>query len=78
MAAIFTVSTAFRIAAFLIAGLLLDAKVWWGFAIILPFMFIGLNIGHRLHGKLERKHLSIFLSVLMIASGMSLVARAFA
>jgi len=78
MAAIFTVSTAFRIAAFLIAGLLLDEKVWWGFAIILPFMFIGLNIGHRLHGKLERKHLSIFLSVLMIASGVSLVARAFA
>jgi len=78
MAAVFTVSTAFRIAAFLIAGLLLDEKVWWGFAIILPFMFIGLNIGHRLHGKLERKHLSIFLSVLMIASGVSLVARAFA
>jgi uncharacterized membrane protein YfcA len=77
MAAVFTVSTAFRIAAFLIAGLLLDAKVWWGFAIILPFMFIGLNIGHRLHGKLERKHLSIFISVLLIASGVSLVARAF-
>ena len=78
MAAIFTVSTAFRIAAFLIAGLLLDPKVWWGFAIILPFMFIGLNIGHRLHGKLERKHLSMFISVLLIASGISLFARAFA
>lgn len=78
MAAIFTVSTAFRIAAFLIAGLLLDVQVWWGFAIILPFMFIGLNIGHRLHGTLKREHLSIFLSVLLIASGASLVARAFA
>ena len=78
MAAVFTVSTAFRIAAFLIAGLLLDARVWWGFAIVLPFMFIGLHMGHRLHGKLRQKHLSIFISVLLIASGISLVARAFA
>jgi len=77
MAAIFTVSTAFRIAAFLFAGFLLDTQVWWGFAIVLPFMFIGLNIGHRLHGKLERKHLSIFLSILLVVSGISLVARAF-
>jgi hypothetical protein len=78
MAAIFTVSTAFRIAAFLVTGFLLDAQVWWGFAIILPFMFIGLNIGHKLHGKLERKHLSYFISLLLVASGISLVARVFA
>ena len=77
MAVIFAVSTAFRIVAFLVAGFLLDAQVWWGFAIILPFMFVGLNIGHKLHGKLQRKHLSMFISVLLIASGISLVARAF-
>ena len=77
MSAIFTVSTGIRIAAFLIAGLLLNPEVWWGVAIILPFMFIGLNIGHRLHGRLQAKHLSIFISVLLIASGMSLVMRAF-
>jgi len=77
MAAIFSVSTAFRIAAFLVAGFMLDPQVWWGFAIILPFMFIGLSIGHKLHGKLERKHLSYFISVLLVASGISLVARVF-
>lgn len=77
MAAIFTVSCAFRIAAFLVAGFMLDPQVGWGYAIVLPFMFIGLTIGHRLHGKLRREHLSIFISVLLIASGMSLVARAF-
>ena len=78
MAAIFSVSTATRIAAFLVAGFMLDPQVWWGFLIILPFMFIGLNIGHKLHGKLERKHLSYFISLLLIASGVSLIARAFA
>jgi uncharacterized membrane protein YfcA len=78
MAAIFMVSTAFRIVAFVVAGLLLDSQVWWGFAIILPFMFIGLNIGHKLHGKLQRTHLSYFISALLVASGISLVARVFA
>jgi uncharacterized membrane protein YfcA len=77
MAAVFTVSTAFRIVAFLIAGMFLNREVWWGVAIILPFMFIGLNIGHRLHGKLHREHLSIFISVMLVASGVSLIARAF-
>lgn len=77
IAAIFTFSTAFRIAAFLISGFLLKADVWWAAAIIWPFMFIGLTIGHRLHGKLKREQLSIFTSVLLIASGLSLVARAF-
>jgi uncharacterized membrane protein YfcA len=77
MAAIFTVSTGFRIAAFLISGLLFESDVWWAAAIIWPFMFIGLNIGHRLHGRLNRKHLSILMSTLLTASGLSLVMRAF-
>lgn len=77
MAAIFTFSTGFRIIVFLISGLLLNPEVWWAAALVLPFMFIGLHIGHRLHGKLQRKHLSIFLSVLLVASGLSLAARAF-
>jgi uncharacterized membrane protein YfcA len=77
ISAIFAVSTAFRIGAFLIGGLLLKAEVWWGAAIIWPVMFIGLSIGHRLHGKLKRQHLSVFVSALLITSGISLVMRAF-
>jgi hypothetical protein len=77
ISAIFTVSTGFRIIAFLISGLLLQPEVWWAAAIIWPIMFIGLSIGHRLHGKLNRKHLSALISLLLIASGLSLVMRAF-
>ena len=77
MAAIFTFSTGFRMIVFLIGGFLLDPDVWWAAAIIWPFMFIGLGIGHRLHGKLKTKQLSIFMSVLLTVSGLSLVMRAF-
>lgn len=77
MAAIFTVSTGFRIVVYLIGGFLSQPDVWWAAAIIWPFMFIGLSIGHRLHGKLKRQQLSIFMSVLLTASGLSLVMRAF-
>lgn len=77
MSAIFAVSTGFRILVFLVTGFLLQAQVWWTVALILPFMFIGLNIGHRLHGRLKREHLSVFVSLLLVASGLSLVARAF-
>lgn len=77
ISAIFAVSTGFRVGVFLISGLLLQPEVWWGAVIIWPIMFIGLHIGHRLHGKLNAKHLSVFISVLLIASGISLVMRAF-
>jgi hypothetical protein len=45
-----------------------------GFAIILPFMCIGTDIGHRLHGKLAGKHLPIFLGAQGFANGISLAA----
>ena len=77
MAAIFTFSTGIRIVVYLIGGFLLMPDVWWAAAIVWPFMFIGLSIGHRLHGKLQRKQLSIFMSVLLTASGLSLLMRAF-
>ena len=77
ISAIFPVSTRLRLAAFLTSGLLLQPEVWWGAVIFWPIMFIGLNIGHRLHGKLNRKHLSVFMSLLLIASGLSLIMRVF-
>lgn len=76
LSAIFAVSTGFRIAVFFATGLLLQSQVWWTAALILPFMFVGLNIGHRLHGRLRRSHVSLLISLLLIASGLSLAARA--
>jgi uncharacterized protein len=76
LSAIFAVSTGFRILVFLATGFLLQAQVWWTAALILPFMFIGLTFGHRLHGRIQRRHMTVFVSLLLTASGLSLVARA--
>ncbi|MGH8677900.1 MAG: sulfite exporter TauE/SafE family protein [Burkholderiales bacterium] len=77
LSAIFSVSTGFRLIVFLVTGFLLQPQVWWTVLLILPFMYIGLTIGHRLHGRLDAKHLSVFISLLLIASGLSLLLRAF-
>jgi uncharacterized protein len=76
LSAIFSVSTGFRLLVFLATGLLLQSQVWWTAALILPFMFIGLTIGYRLHGRLGHRQIAVFVSLLLIASGLSLVMRA--
>ena len=40
-------------------------------------MLIGLTIGHRLHAKLSRERVGGFISFLLIASGTSLLWKAF-
>ncbi|MEX0959828.1 MAG: sulfite exporter TauE/SafE family protein [Burkholderiales bacterium] len=77
LSAIFSVSTGFRLLVFLATGLLLQSQVWWTAALILPFMFVGLTIGHKLHGRLGHRQIGIFVSLLLVASGLSLVLRAF-
>jgi uncharacterized membrane protein YfcA len=76
LSAIFACSTGLRLTVFLLSGLLLRSDVWWGVALMLPGMLLGLHIGHRLHGRLDRKRISIFVSVLLIASGLSVLLRA--
>jgi uncharacterized membrane protein YfcA len=76
LSAIFSVSTGLRLLVFVFSGLLLQADVWWGVALMLPGMFIGLYIGHHLHGRLGRRQVSVFISVLLVASGLSLLLKA--
>jgi uncharacterized membrane protein YfcA len=76
LSAIFSVSTGFRLLVFLATDLLLQSEIWWTAALILPFMFAGLSIGHRLHGRLAHRQISVFVSLLLIASGLSLAVRA--
>jgi len=76
LSAIFSISTGLRLLVFLISGLLIQGEVWWGVVLMLPGMFIGLTIGHRLHGRLDRRHVAAFVSVLLLASGVSLLLKA--
>jgi uncharacterized protein len=76
LAAVFIFSTGFRVAVYLVSGLLLQTEIWWAFLLLLPIMPIGLFIGHRLHAALTRQQVSRFVSVLLVVSGLSLLWKA--
>jgi len=77
LSAVFSCSTGFRIVVFLFSGLMLQKDVLWGLLLLVPSMLIGLTIGHRLHAKLSRAQVGGFITVLLIASGISLLWKAF-
>lgn len=76
LSAVFSLSTGLRMALYLISGLLLQPEVWWAFLLLLPAMPVGLYIGHHLHTKLTRAQIGRFISVLLVASGVSLLWKA--
>lgn len=78
LAAVFTFSTGFRVALYVVSGLMLQTEVWWAFLILLPVMPVGLFIGHHLHTKLTRAQVSRFVSGLLVVSGLSLLWKAVA
>lgn len=78
LSVVFSVSTALRIALLLAVGLLLRKDVWIGAAALLPFVFVGTRIGRNLHGRVSPPVLVRVLNGLLLASGLSLVARGLA
>lgn len=77
LSAVFSLSTGLRIAVYFAAGLLLQSEVWWAFLLLVPSMPVGLAIGHRLHSRLTPQQVGRFISVLLVASGVSLLWKAF-
>jgi uncharacterized membrane protein YfcA len=73
---IFIITTIVRIGLFWAAGLF-SLQVLGTAAALLPVMFLGLWVGHRLHGRLSRAHLVHLIGGLLVVSGASLLARAF-
>lgn len=78
MSAVFVVSTGSRLALFLLSGLLLQREVWLAFVSLVPMVFVGLSIGHRLHGRLTRMQVARLLSLLLLGSGASVLIKALA
>lgn len=78
MSAVFVISTGTRLALMLLSGLLLNREIWLAFAGLVPMVFIGLYIGHRLHGRLTPLQVARFLSVLLLGSGVSVLWKALA
>ncbi|GIK88453.1 MAG: TSUP family transporter [Burkholderiales bacterium] len=65
-----------RIAVFVVSGLLLDAPMLVLAAMMIPLMFAGLRLGNRLHHALSAPGVLRLVSVLLVANGGLLVARA--
>ena len=76
LSAVFSFSTGLRLTVYLFSGLLLQSEVWWAFLLLLPAMPLGLAIGHRLHARLTRGQVGRFISLLLVASGLSLLWKA--
>jgi uncharacterized membrane protein YfcA len=78
-----TISTMISISAFTrgamyaIAGLLLKAAILAGMAVLAPFVWIGLRVGHRIHVGLTHEQMRRAVGGLLVVTGASLLARVF-
>ena len=76
LSTVFSVNTAARLALFVISGLLLQREVWIAALCLLPFMALGLFVGHHVNVKLTRAQVARFISLLLLATGASILFKA--
>ena len=69
-------SISLRVAAFLVTGLLLDARVWIAAAVAAPCAFAGIAVSRRVFRLISREALLRAVTVMLLASGASLIVRA--
>lgn len=65
-----------RIVTFLIAGLLVSAKVWIAYAAALPLVVGALYLGGRIHVGLDQAQMTRLVGVLLLVSSVSLALKA--
>ena len=69
-------SISLRVAAFLLTGLLLNPEVWIAAAAVVPAAFFGIAVARRLFMRISRDTLLRAVTLMLLASGASLVWRA--
>ena len=69
-------SISLRVLAFLLTGLLLDAKVWLYALAVVPAALVGIHFGRRMFLRISREALLKAVAVVLLCSGASLVLRA--
>jgi uncharacterized membrane protein YfcA len=76
VASLISISSVTRAIIFAVSGLLLHWTVFTGFLLMLPFMWLGAWLGQRIHVGLSQQQLRRVVGALLVAMGVSLVARA--
>ena len=71
-------SISLRLVAFVLTGLLLDAKVWLTALAAVPGCLLGIWIARRIFARISRDALMRAVALLLLASGASLIFRAVA
>jgi uncharacterized membrane protein YfcA len=69
-------SISLRVLAFFVTGLLLDLRVWIAAAVAVPAAFGGIAVSRRLFRRISRDMLLRAVTVMLLASGASLIVRA--
>ena len=76
MATLVEISAWARVVIFTVAGLLLKLALGLFAVALCPFMWVGLRLGARLHDHLNADQVRRVVNLLLIVSGLSLMARA--
>ena len=77
MSALISISAFTRAVMYAIAGLLLHALILGGAALLSPFAWAGLKLGHRIHVGLTQQQMRRAVGALLVLTGGSLLVRVF-
>ena len=76
LSALFFLEGLLRIATFLVAGLLWDFAVWRNALVAAPLIVAALYLGSHIHARLSDRQMRRGVSLLLLGSGLSLLAKA--
>jgi uncharacterized protein len=76
LSALFFLEGLLRIATFLVAGLLWDLAVWRNALVAAPLIVAALYLGSHVHARLSDRQMRQGVSLLLLGSGLSLLAKA--
>jgi len=77
MGTLISISAFIRAGVYAVAGLLLHMAIFAGLAVLAPFVWIGLKLGHRIHTGLTQEQMRRAIGALLVLTGSSLLARTF-
>ncbi len=75
ISALISISAFTRAIVYAVAGLLLHAAIIGGAALLAPFVWMGLKLGHRIHVGLTQQQMRRAVGALLVLTGGSLLAR---
>jgi uncharacterized membrane protein YfcA len=77
MSTLISISAFTRAIMYAVAGLMLHAAIFAGFAVLTPFVWVGLKLGDRIHVGLSQQQMRRAIGCVLVLTGASLLVRLF-